>query len=239
MLGRASAGLVVDDDLACPGARADGLAEGEVGLALEDDPPVADLGRQAGLGRRPHRGGERWPALDELGDQVGGGAAQLGQVGGVGGEQEVRGPVLGRGDPLDSRVDQVERQRCAGPVDRELEGLVRDRPAHHRRRWHEGPGTLVQVLGLAAVDPVEQALGDDDRPIVVERGGGLGKAVLEVAAEVDGQVGRELGPRFGVAGPERVEGRLLGGVEHGSTLRRPVRVPLPTRCHKVRRVLHT
>ena len=67
----------------------------------------------AALGDRPPPGAERREALEELGDPVAGGAAQLGPLGLGAGLEEVGEPVVGDAEPGEGRTKQQDG--CGNP----------------------------------------------------------------------------------------------------------------------------
>lgn len=211
--GREAAGLEVDQHLAGDGAV--GLAQGEVHLAGQDEPPAGVLIAQAALGDRPPAGLERREALGELHHPVVGLGPQLGPLGLGASLEEVAEPVVALGEAVDGLVHHGQGVGLAPPVDQDLDGLVGDGAPGHRHRPLERRIFEGDEAPLAPEDAAEGVLADEQGVLGVEVCQQGRQPVVEDLPEPPPQLGRKLGP-LAPGSTELVEHLLLSRVEPAS-----------------------
>lgn len=208
--GREPAGLEVDQHLAGDGAV--GLAQGEVHLAGQDEPPAGVLVAQAALGDRPPAGLERREALGELHHPVVGLGPQLGPLGLGTPLEEVAEPVVALGEAVDGLVHHGQGVGLAPPVDQDLDGLVGDGAPGHRHRPLERCVFEGDEAPFAPEDAAEGVLADEQGVLGVEVFEQGRQPVVKDLPESVAQLGRKLGP-LAWGGAELVEHLLLSRVE--------------------------
>ena len=192
MDGREPAGLEVDQHLAGDGAV--GLAQGEVHLAGQDQPPAGVLVAQAALGDRPPAGLERREALGELHHPVVGLGPQLGPLGLGAALEEVAEPVGALGQAVDGLVHHGEGVGLAPPVDQDLDGLVGDGAPGHGHGPLERGVLEGDEAPLAPEDAAEGVLVDEQGVLGVEVFDQWTEPVVERLPEPTAQLRRKLGP---------------------------------------------
>ena len=153
-------GLQVDDHLAGPMTL--GNPQGQVNLADQDQPVVAQLGPDTALSHRSPCGFEVGPAFDELAHRVDRLRPQIGPVSLATAAQPVAEVARVSFEAGQGLVDQDRRFLLAPPVDRQFDRFVDDGSPGQRHTPFEGAGLLGQEARFATVHHGQAVLGHEE-----------------------------------------------------------------------------